>query len=80
MMLATTDIIRGKTIDDGKEKPATYKFYDYTMGMYVFFFKRIMMPLLNEAGNNITMRSEGGAGEGGGWGGVKGVKGTLTIK
>jgi hypothetical protein len=28
----------GRTIDDGRDKPAIYKLYDYTMGMYIQIF------------------------------------------
>jgi hypothetical protein len=33
--MTSTDPIRGRTLDDGKEKPALYKLYDFTMGMHI---------------------------------------------
>ena len=32
LVLSTMDFIRGRTDDDQREKPALYKFYDFTMG------------------------------------------------
>jgi hypothetical protein len=32
LLLTTTTPIRGRTVDDGKEKPAIVMFYNYTMG------------------------------------------------
>jgi hypothetical protein len=32
LLLTTTTPILGRTVDDGKEKPAIVMFYNYTMG------------------------------------------------
>jgi hypothetical protein len=32
----------GRTVDDGRDKPAIYKLYDYTMGNTAFFLNDAM--------------------------------------
>jgi len=49
------EFIRGRTDDDQREKPALFKFYDFSMGnyeikagVYIFLGKPCVSPLLLE--------------------------------
>ena len=55
LVLSTMEFIRGRTDDDQREKPALFKFYDFSMGnyeikagVYIFLGKPCVSPLLLE--------------------------------
>jgi hypothetical protein len=45
LLMTTTVPVMGRTIDDGRKKPALYKLYDYTMGKEFFAFKASELEL-----------------------------------
>jgi hypothetical protein len=50
MMMTTVDPIRGRTLDDGRERPAIYMLYNYTMGEY------LACNLLSEKGEILQLK------------------------